>query len=30
MDRTEESLRGFFQTITDEIKNSIRYLCSEM
>ena len=30
LDRTEESLRGFFQTITDEIKNSIRYLCSDM
>ncbi len=30
LDRTEESLRGFFQTITDETKNSIRYLCSDM
>jgi transposase len=30
LDRTEESLRGFFQTITDEIKSSIRYLCSDM
>jgi transposase len=30
LDRTEESLRGFFQTLTDEIKNSIRYLCSDM
>ena len=30
LDRAEESLRGFFQTITDEIKNSIRYLCSDM
>jgi transposase len=30
LDRTEESLRGFFRTITDEIKNSIRYLCSNM
>lgn len=28
--RTEESLRGFFETITEEIKNSIRYLCSDM
>ena len=26
LDRTEESLRGFFQTITDETKNSIREL----
>ena len=30
LDRTEESLRSFFQSITDEIKNSIRYLCSDM
>ena len=30
LDRTEESLRGFFHTLTDEIKNSIRYLCSDM
>ncbi len=30
LDRTAESLRGFFQTTTDEIKNSIRYLCSDM
>jgi transposase len=30
LDRTEESLRGFFQTLTDEIKNSISYLCSDM
>jgi transposase len=28
--RTEESLRGFFQTSTDDTKNSIRYLCSDM
>ena len=30
LDRTEESLRGFFQTLTDEAKQSIRYLCSDM
>jgi transposase len=30
LDRTEESLRGFFRTLTDEMKNSIRYLCSDM
>lgn len=30
LDRTEESLHGFFRTITDETKNSIRYLCSDM
>ena len=30
LDRTEESLRGFFHTLTDEAKRSIRYLCSDM
>jgi len=30
LDRTEESLRGFFRTLTDEAKASIRYLCSDM
>jgi transposase len=30
LDRTEESLRGFFQTLTDDAKRSIRYLCSDM
>jgi transposase len=30
LDRTEDSLRGFFQTLTDEAKRSIRYLCSDM
>ncbi len=30
LDRIEESLRGFFRTLTDEMKNSIRYLCSDM
>src|SRR5262249_26035370 len=29
-DRTEESLRGFFRTLGDEAKASIRYLCSDM
>lgn len=28
LDRTEESLRGFFQNLTDEAKRSVRYLCS--
>jgi transposase len=30
LDRTEESLRGFFRTLSDEAKASIRYLCSDM
>ena len=30
LDRTEESLRGFFRTLNDEAKASIRYLCSDM
>jgi transposase len=30
LDRTEESLRGFFQTLSDDAKRSIRYLCSDM
>src|SRR5512135_425552 len=30
LDRTEDSLRGFFRTLTDEVKASIRYLCSDM
>jgi transposase len=30
LDRTEESLRGFFQILTDEAKRSVRYLCSDM
>ncbi len=30
LDRTEDSLGGFFQTLTDEAKRSIRYLCSDM
>ncbi|MGE5754299.1 MAG: ISL3 family transposase [Planctomycetaceae bacterium] len=30
LDRTEESLRGFFRTLGDEAKASIRYLCSDM
>jgi transposase len=30
LDRTEGSLRGFFRTLTDEAKASIRYLCSDM
>jgi Transposase len=30
LDPTEGRLRGFFQTRTDETKNSIRYLCSDM
>jgi transposase len=29
-DRTEESLRDFFRGLTDEVKRSIRYLCSDM
>jgi transposase len=28
--RTEDSLRGFFLTLTDEVKASIRYLCGDM
>ena len=30
LDRTEESLRGFFRMLGDEAKASIRYLCSDM
>ena len=30
LERTEDSLRGFFRTLTDEAKASIRYLCSDM
>jgi transposase len=30
LDRTEDSLRGFFRTLSDEAKASIRYLCSDM
>jgi transposase len=30
LDRTEESLRGFFQILSDEAKRSVRYLCSDM
>jgi transposase len=30
LDRTEESLRGFFQILTEEAKRSVRYLCSDM
>jgi transposase len=30
LDRTEDSLRGFFQALTGEVKASIRYLCSDM
>ena len=30
LDRTEDSLRGFFQTLSDDAKRSIRYLCSDM
>jgi transposase len=30
LDRTEESLRGFFRPLSKEVKASIRYLCSDM
>ena len=30
LDRTEDSLRGFFRMLSDEAKASIRYLCSDM
>jgi transposase len=30
LDRTEDSLRGFFRSLSDEAKASIRYLCSDM
>lgn len=30
LDRTEDSLRGFFRTLSDEATASIRYLCSDM
>jgi transposase len=29
-DRTEESLRGFFRILSDEARQTIRYLCSDM
>ena len=29
-DRTEESLRGFFQTLSEEVRLSIRFVCSDM
>jgi transposase len=29
-DRTEDSLRGFFQTLNDDLRKGIRYLCSDM
>ncbi len=30
LDRTEDSLRRFFQTLSDDVRNGIRYLCSDM
>jgi transposase len=30
LDRTEESLRGFFRILSDEARQTIRYLCSDM
>ena len=30
LDRTEESLRGFFRTLSAEARQTIRYLCSDM
>jgi len=30
LDRTEQSLRGFFRTLSDEARQTIRYLCSDM
>jgi transposase len=30
LDRTEESLRGFFRTLSDQARQTIRYLCSDM
>ena len=29
-ERTEESLRGFFQTLTEDVRLSIRFVCSDM
>ncbi len=29
-ERTEESLRGFFQLLTDNVRTSIRFVCSDM
>jgi transposase len=29
-DRTEESLRGFFQTLSEEVRLSVRFVCSDM
>ena len=29
-ERTEESLRGFFKILTDEVRGSIRFVCSDM
>jgi transposase len=29
-ERTEESLRGFFQTLSEEVRLSIRFVCSDM
>lgn len=28
--RTEESLRGFFQALSDEVRQAIRFICSDM
>jgi transposase len=30
LDRSEDSLRGFFQILSDEVRRGIRYLCSDM
>jgi transposase len=30
LDRTEDSLRGFFQILSDDVRKGIRYLCSDM
>jgi len=30
LDRTEESLRGFFRILNDEARQTIRYLCSDL
>jgi transposase len=29
-ERTEKSLRGFFEILSDEVRNSIRFVCSDM
>jgi transposase len=29
-ERTEQSLRGFFQTLSEEVRRSIRFVCSDM